>query len=553
MTVKLQPETIAYFKAAGVFRAKTDEKAREKFDESVEDFDGEDDCETKDALFTALIAWRDETKLVKLQADAARERKRQQKAEADAAKPLTASIDSVADVIKKMPHGRYVLTVAQNNTDIDPDMFAALQHYCVEMDATLLIARTTYNKGGFRQPDVNDTEGEKGAIFYDDAVQPYLVSGHIDLGGKFHFIADANVIVTTKWPTSGFDGIAPAGVGVIIPASKIELRVSAALKNAPNKVIAATGAITKRNYIMRKAGAQAAFAHSIGAIFVDTKKGTIRHLEQMEGTKGFYDMDRFFSPYGVKDALGHVAALQFGDIHAEKMERKNMKAALALIEQLQPANVILHDLLDFSSRNHHNIKDPTFIHAQMVAGNTVKGDLQKMAAIVDEFLATGVNLHVIESNHDLAINTWLKNADFKNDPVNAVVYLDCMLALYKHQEKGGKDYFNMLSFAYSNIGGGRFAESIDFHETDETLTIAGVEMGNHGHNGVNGARGNPKGFAALGVKMNTGHTHSPSIYGPCYTAGVTASLDMDYNKGASSWAIAHLVTYDNGQRQILFA
>lgn len=550
--IKLQPETIAYFKAAGVFRVKTDEKARERFNESVDDFHGQSDIETQDDLFSALIAWREADKAAKIQAEANRERKRLAKEQAEAAKPLTASINNVAEVIEKMPAGRYVLTVAQNNTDVDGDFLASLENYCAEMDATLLIARTTYNKGGFRQPDVNDTEGEKGAIYYDPAVMPYLVTGHIDLG-KFHFIADANVIVTTKWPTSGFDGITPAGIGVIIPASKIELRVGAALKNAPNKVIAATGAVTKRNYIMRKAGAQAAFAHSIGAVFVDTVTGDIRHLEQMEGTKGFYDLDRFYSPFGVERGLGHVAALQFGDIHAEKMEKRNMKAAIGLIERLQPANVILHDLLDFSSRNHHNIKDPTFIHAQFVAGNTVRGDLEKMAAVVDELAKTGVNIHVIESNHDLAINTWLKNADFKVDPINATVYLDCMLALYRHQEKGKREYFNMLAYAYETIGGGRFAENINFHETDETLIIAGVEMGNHGHNGANGARGNPKGFAGLGVKMNTGHTHSPSIYGPCYTAGVTASLEMGYNIGPSSWAIAHLVTYDNGQRQILFA
>lgn len=553
--MNVNPETYAYFKAAGVFRVKTDEKARERFDEALNDFDQiiETD-EDANALFDALLIKRDADKAAKIEADAARERKRQAKLASDAAKPVSASINSVSDIIVTRPSGRYVLTVAQNNTDVDSDMLAALQTYCKANDCELLIARTTYNKGGFRQPDVNDTEGEKGAIYYADEIQPYLVSGHIDLGGKFHFIADANVIVTTKWPTSGFDGITPSGIGAIIPASKIELRVSAALKGASNKIIAATGAVTKRNYIMRKAGAQAAFAHSIGAVFVDTDTNEIRHLEQMEGNRGFYDLKQYYCGASVTEATGHVAALQFGDIHAEKMNKKNMQAAISLIEQLQPANVILHDLLDFSSRNHHNIKDPTFIHAQMIAGNTVRGDLEKMASVVDSFAQTGVNLHVIESNHDLAINTWLKNADFKVDPTNAIVYLDCMLALYKHQAQGKKaSYFNMLSYAYENIGQGQFANAISFHETDESLVIAGVEMGNHGHNGANGARGNPKGFAGLGVKMNTGHTHSPSIYGPCYTAGVTASLEMGYNIGPSSWAIAHLVTYDNGQRQILFA
>ena len=82
------------------------------------------------------------------------------------------------------------------------------------------------------------------------------------------------------------------------------------------------------------------------------------------------------------------------------------------------------------------------------------------------------------------------------------------------------------------------------------MKIAGIECGSHGHNGINGARGNPKGFRKLG-KMNTGHTHTPSIYGGVYTAGVAGSLDMGYNIGASSWSQTHLITYENGQRTLI--
>jgi hypothetical protein len=52
--------------------------------------------------------------------------------------------------------------------------------------------------------------------------------------------------------------------------------------------------------------------------------------------------------------------------------------------------------------------------------------------------------------------------------------------------------------------------------------------------------------------MNTGHTHTPSILGACYTAGVAGSLEMGYNIGASSWRLANILTWPNGQRQIIF-
>lgn len=555
----ITPETYAFFKAAGVFRVKTPEKARERFDDALPDYiadngrlsehDDEHDI-AADGLFAALMERQEADKSAKMAAEIERERKRAEREAKRAALPITGGMDAATDHIRELPHGRYVLTSAQNNTDLDGSFWLALQAFCKRMNAQLLVGRMTYNKGGFQQPDVNDSDG----IYYADDVKPYLVNGQLDLGGRFHFLADANVIPTAKFPTSGFDAATPAGIGAIIPATRIELRTSAALKGGVGpKVITSTGTVTKRNYIMRKTGAIAAFGHNIGALYVDTETGEIRHLEQMETANGFFDVDGFYSGAGFRPlATGDVAAFQPGDIHAEKAHDENVDAVIALIKRFRPVNVFVHDLLDFSSRNHHNIKDPFFLRAQYVEGNTVAGDLDIMAGTLDDIVNAykPAKVHVIESNHDLAADTWLKNADWKADPINAETYLQ--LALAKVQ---GGDTFNTLAYAYEEIGGGQFADStrLNFHQTDESVIVAGVEMGCHGHNGANGSRGSPKQFSALGVPMNTGHTHSPSIYGRVYTAGVTASLEMGYNIGASSWMIAHVITYANGQRQIIFA
>lgn len=542
---------IAFFSAENLFRKKSAEKQRECFDSLSDAFKAEFDRDLTDNDWQMLVEYQAERADIKRKREQARIEREAAKAAKLEAMPIAGGQDTADEHIARYPAGRYVLTVAQNNTKVDKDFLAALHVYCRENNATLIVARTLYNKKAFRQPGLD--EGED--LWFDPAIKEYLVEGHLDLGGT-HFIADANVIVTAEWPTSRFDRSTPPGVNAIIPASRIELRVGAALKGANTKIIAATGAVTKRNYILRKTGTIAAFNHSIGAMMVDTLTNEFRHLEQVKGAKGFYDLSVFYSPDGSEYRENAITALQFGDIHAEKMEDENFERAISLINRYHPANIVLHDVLDFSSRNHHNIKDPVFLHKQHVAGNSVRGDLEELAGVLDgiaeETARYGGEIHIVESNHDLAINTWLKNADFKIDPLNAIVYLECMLAQYRANEKNN-GYFNMLEFAYSNIGKGEYAETINFHETDESLVIAGVEMGNHGHNGVNGSRGSPKQFAALGVAMNTGHTHSPSIYGPVYTAGVTASLDMDYNKGASSWAIADVATYENGQRQIWFS
>lgn len=536
---------VHFFSLEGLFRLKSEERQRERFDSLAESY-GEEGFETpmSDELFAALMDY---------QADQREKRKARERArlEKKAALPVAAGAETSQGHIKQFPAGRYVLLAAQNNTFVDKAFLAAIRLFCLDKGARLLVGRLTYNKSGFAQPDVN---GSDDTLWYDPAISPDIVEGQISLDNFAHFVADANIIPTAKNPLSGFDGITPAGVHVVLPASKIALKVSAALKGAKTKIVTSTGAVTLRNYILRKAGAVAAIEHNIGAVYVDTREGELRHIEQVEGFAGFYDGRNYYSPDSVHYQVNNaVAAIQFGDIHAEKLEAQNLYRAINMIEEYGPENVILHDILDFSSRNHHNIKDCVFLHVQQVKGNTVANDLAILANTLDAFAGTGVNIHVIESNHDLAINTWLKNADFKTDPINATTYLQCMLALYKHNEVKAGQPFNMLRYAYEQIGNGVYGDTINFHETDDSVIIAGVEMGCHGHNGVNGSRGSPVQFRALGIPMNTGHTHSPSIHGRVYTAGVLGSLDMGYNLGASSWAYADIVTYTNGQRQIIFA
>lgn len=467
------------------------------------------------------------------------------KAQADAAKPLTGGTDGAFDHVQGYPVGRYVLTTAQNNTDVDRAFYDALRVYCDHMGARLLIAKTLYNKNAFLQ-NPEDTEG----VYFDPLIVPYLVEGHISLGGC-DFISSAHVSPTAKHPLSGFEAITPNGVHCVIPATQIALKCVAALKGATVKRMFATGSITKRNMVLRKTGAVASTFFNVGALFVDTTGGNFeaRQLERMNGESGFYDEGKYFT--GASVFTGHnPEVLQFGDIHAEKLTEENHCKMLELIRKYHPDNIMLHDVSDFSSRNHHNKKDPAFMFEQTHKGNTVKGDIETVTRFIDSICgAFGGEVHIVESNHDLALLRWVKENDVTTDPVNAVTYLRCMLALYESIERGVSD-FNLMEWAYQHLGNGE--NSPIFHLTDESIQIAGIEHGVHGHTGINGAKGSPVGFRTLGVPMNTGHTHTPAINGAVYTAGVAGSLEMGYNSGPSSWQLANIVTWANGQRQVIF-
>lgn len=463
--------------------------------------------------------------------------------------PLTGGIDTIDAAITTMPKGVYVVTAAQNNTDVDMAFFNALLTYAQYHDAKLLIAKITYNKRGFQQPSLDDDD-----CFYAKELTPYLVEGQIDLGGV-HFCANANVIPTAKNPLSGFESITKAGIDIIIPASKIALKCVAALKHSTPKRMFSTGTVTKMNYILRKAGATAATEHNIGALVVDTRGDTpiVRQLEQMEGYNGFWDECNYYQGGNVIERPKTEIAIQLGDIHAEKMDNDNLYKIQKMLAFYTPSHLILHDVLDFSSRNHHNIKDCAFIFKQDNEGQSVKNDICVVGDCIETLASYADNVHVIESNHDLALVTWLKNSDFKKDSVNAITYLELMLEMYQGINETGNEP-NMLQTAiekYTDFG--KQMDNVTFHNVDDSVMINGVECGLHGHTGINGARGAPVQFRTLGIPLNTGHTHSPSITGKCYTAGVSAALEMGYNKGASSWFIAHIVTYENGQRQVIFS
>ena len=546
-------EIIILAQTLGYFRAKKDETRQAVLSELAE-VEGFEDEEFMAAAIKVLNAESD--RRAKVAAKRARDKvERDQEAEN---KPVSSGVDSATAHIDELPSGLYVVTTAQNNTDIDSVFFESLRQYCRHNGAQLLIAKSTYNKNGFQS-----VECFADGIHYDSKVVPYIVENQTRLGGKIDFCAQANVLPTAKNPLSGFEAITAPGIDVIIPAVKISLKCTAALKNGMRgKILYSTGATTKRNYITRKAGAVAASEHNIGALVVDTRAdgpAIVRQLEQMADFVGFYDKGLYYSPEGVyKAKTSYTEAIQFGDIHAEKMTPENLSKILGLLAVWNPRTAILHDVMDFSSRNHHNVKDCAFMFAQHTAGNTVAGDIVTTSEVIDAITCAGAEwgmaTHIIESNHDLAINTWLKNADFKLDPVNALTYLQCMTALYTYIADTGKGDFNMLEFAYKHIGKGQsdIGENLIFHETDESVIMAGVEMGNHGHTGINGSRGSPAQFRTMGIPMNTGHTHTPSITGACYTAGVAGSLEMGYNIGPSSWQLANIVTYENGQRQIIF-
>lgn len=483
--------------------------------------------------------------------------KRAVKVAKEDSRPVAAgALNNAVENWKVISGKRFILTSIQNNTFPHVNFLKSLEQAAKYYDAQLLVSKYAYNKKGFQNGEGN-TE-----LSYDPAFNDYILNENVFLhsrDSRFAFMAEINILPTADFPLSGFaETVAALELnGVAIGHAKITAESVPALKGETVARMYSTGTATLKNYIQQKAGQKAEALHNFGALLVEFDEDGeffCRQLETMDDSGMFYDLNTAFTPFSVTHAGESVLALQYGDIHAEKLDQEcalaSWGASDSLVDYLKPKYQIVHDVHDFTSRNHHNRQSGVFLATQYALGrDKVIDDLKDTGSVLAAMERGFSQTVIVESNHDLALSRWLDDpkCNIKQDPANAELYYSLNAAQYKAIAEQD-DTFNMLDYAIRTIAGIDIFAT--FLETDQSFKLAGIECGAHGHNGINGARGNPKGFRKLG-KMNTGHTHTASIYGGVYTAGVTGSLDMGYNIGASSWTQTHIITYANGQRTLI--
>ena len=454
---------------------------------------------------------------------------------------------------------RYLLTAAQDGTQVHEGFWRNVLAFAAFLDATVLVGGFTYQKGLFEDHAVRT------ASFCED-VQPYLAHGRVDLG-PVDFCAEMNILPTATRPLSGLDTYTGAKWGVF-PHAKIQLVSVPTLIPGQPKLIMTTGACTVPNYVAKKAGLKAEFHHVIGATLVEVDPAGRPFCRQINATDdgSFQDLDVIVE--GGKCSAGHrVEAITWGDIHREKIDPTVARACWGLdvetdriiaddsmIDVLRPRHQIMHDLLDFEARNHHRRNDHFHHFAMWTRGRgSVQGGLMACASFLHLTDREWCQTVVVPSNHHDALHRWLMEAEWRSDAENALVYLRLNTAIYEAIQAGDRQ-FDVFKFALNRARPGGLP-TIAFVPPSGSYVICqqagGIECAIHGHEGPNGSRGSPLALTKVATKMNTGHTHSASIYDGVYTAGLCGLFDQDYNSGASSWSQTQVVTYPNGRRTLI--
>lgn len=442
---------------------------------------------------------------------------------------------------------RFVVTSAQNATPVNKEFLESLEMYCEYNDAELIVIPFRY-----KNPTSTWGESQRNEEWWDPAVEPYLYNKRKKLCANLVLLGDLKIQPTAASPLTGLESITHGESG-IVGHPKFQMKVIPTPSHALPKIMHSSGAVTLKNYSDTKAGKKGEFHHVFGALTVEVR-GSKFHLRQLNAASdgSFIDWDMNYAPNTVTIAP-RASALVMGDSHYRFMDPKVKKATFGtngIIEQLNPENLVWHDLLDGYSRNHHH-RGNVFIELSKRKADlhlVEKEVMETIQFLVDQTTKHSVKSTVISSNHDDFLRQWIVNEDWRLDPDNAKFYLETALAMVKSVNTGPGGAECVSPFAYWVNKHKVFEPNVNVLRTDESFTVNGIELGMHGHRGPNGARGTLKSFSSIGVKSITGHSHTPGIENGAYQTGTSTNLRLEYTEGPSSWLHSHVVIYANGKR-----
>ena len=435
---------------------------------------------------------------------------------------------------------RFLISWAQNNTPVHKKLLANMERYAEFIDAELLIIA-----GRYKNPTSVFTDED--FEFWADEVLPYLDANRHDVHKYVSIMSDIKVQPTAVNPMTGMQAL--SGINSCVFGSpKVQLEMIPVLEGNKPKMMLTTGAITKKNYTDSKSGKVGEFHHTFGFVVVEIKDDDtffIRQVTADDKSGNFTDLYYKVDSEGVSK-VDSISAIVLGDIHYGHHDQEVLDTTMAMLNNITPTHVVLHDVFDGNSISHHEMKDPFIQYGKEMTGtNDLKKEVDEMLdglAAFEKFK----NVVIVRSNHDDFLDRWLKNEDWKKQPTykNSRLYMkysDMLLEQY------GEDPYNVKGVIPTIINE-RFPKFKTLGRSASYL-VKGWELGQHGDIGSNGSRGSLLQFRKLNTKIIVGHYHSCGRKDGALSVGTSTKLRVGYNRGASSWLQSHVIIHNDGRAQ----
>ena len=441
-----------------------------------------------------------------------------------------------------------LVTSAQNKTIINKQMFDNMKVYANYIEQTfgrkveILIIPTRY-----RNPTaIRESEKITASEWWDDEVQPNLFYNKI-LFGDVLISADSRISPTASMPLNGYESLASQN-HFIVGHPRLHTRPLPRFKGEISRIMATSGYMTRKNYSISKAGDKGYVHHSYGFVVLEKKKdGTCYPPRTVKvNSEGDFSDYRYYVNKKVS-IITKSAGMIWGDIHHNEINGAKYKASMKLQKELNPDNVVFHDLLDASTINPHEFDDLYIQKHKIREGKkNVEKEIDNSLKFVEQFRKQYKGkLSIVQSNHDDFLDRYINKFNWKSDLHNSEAYLKYAMI---QQSENIMEYGNIYGFLINE----RFKGEVKYIKSSSPLIINTYQCGYHGDHGVNGARGNITSFKRLNSKMIFGHGHSPTMIDGCTMVGVSCNLWQYYNsKGLSSWGFADSIIHKSGKNQLI--
>ena len=435
---------------------------------------------------------------------------------------------------------RFIITTAVSGKEIDENAFNSLKTFEEFEDAMILIqpCEDVASRNSIFDYELDRRLRDCGFAFKD-----------LYLNRKF-FLSSIGVSAKQINPLTGLDRIAQAKGSMALASPKQYLQFIANSNTKMPRALMTTGAITVADYSTDKSMSQrtsylAEFDHVMGAIIVEIEDDRIFHFRQVQfdDDGSFYDLGWQYKPDGTVEEVKETVCV-FGDTHVGSHCPKVDTCLEEISEYVNCKEAIVHDLFDNRFNNHHDVHKPVLRASLSMQNKTsLMGEGKITAGWLNKWTRRLEKLTVVKSNHDEALERYIDEGRWKDDPEN--LYDACLLVRKRIE---GVD---PLKYLVTEMAGVARPKQINWLNRDEDYIVYGIENGAHGDKGGNGSRGSLRGIEKAYHKATVGHSHTAGIWREVYQVGTSTLLKLSYNTGPSSWTNTMCIQYPNGQRQLI--
>lgn len=363
-------------------------------------------------------------------------------------------------------------------------------------------------------------------------------------------------------PISGLRAVIPSMKNAIIASSKQRLEHFPSPKNHLPYIVWTTGTISNPAYksgsLLTKQELIADLDHQFGAVVVeiDGDRFHARHLLSRDGGTSIIDFDGTAKKYTAEAVSpAKIMGIVPGDWHSGYTDVGVATVLFDVAKNNDIPEVLLHDTCDGHSENpHEKHQNLTLMKKASEGMLDVEREIVGVAHDILEWEKVVDRVNIVRSNHDEFIDREIEGGKYTKHPYSAgpltIVAGEIIKSIYKtgHQPYALPVAIQCLA---QDIRGVPKFRNTHFLERDVLYTIEDVDVSHHGDKLINGRPTNLTNIASAMSQSVTGHNHAPGLFRGAYRVGTSSVLDLNYNKGLSSWLHTFALIFEGGTVQLI--